>query len=182
MSQGRGRVLSLLFAVLVLLAVVAPTLAQQREVHGLDQADMDLQADPRLDFYRYANGGWLDRTVIPPDEGIYGVIAELRDDTTRQLIDLLSGLAAGNEGAKVGSDEWKALRLFEQGTDLKARNAQGLLPIQSTLAAIDSIADRDGLHQFLEESPFLGVSGLFSIVVYPDLADSTVNAAYLIGP
>ncbi len=73
MCQGYRSLAAAAVAVLVLLSTVAPVLAQQREVHGLNPVDLDLQADPRADFYRFANGGWLDRTTIPPDEASYGV-------------------------------------------------------------------------------------------------------------
>ena len=66
-----------------------------KPVHGIDPRDMDLSVDPAEDFYRFANGGWLDRTEIPADEGAYGVFNELDDLTTAQLLDLLSDLAAG---------------------------------------------------------------------------------------
>ena len=32
---------------------------------GLPASDRDPTADPGVDFYRYANGGWLDANPIP---------------------------------------------------------------------------------------------------------------------
>ena len=70
-------------SVFTALSALAPVLAQQSQTtgQGINPADMDLRVDPRVDFYRYANGGWLDRTQIPADEGSYGVFQELRDLT-----------------------------------------------------------------------------------------------------
>ncbi|HYO29145.1 MAG TPA: hypothetical protein VER37_01075 [Thermomicrobiales bacterium] len=186
MRHPRPIALALLFAALVGLASFAPALAQAdrqppRPVHGLNPADIDPAADPRQDFYRFANGGWLDRTEIPADEGQYGFFNELQDETTAQLLDLLDRLAAGGT-LQGGTDEWKAVRLFEQGNDLATRNAQGIDPVRPTLDEIDAIADLTGYHRFLEGATFRGVDGLFPIVAAPKLTDATTMGAFVDGP
>ena len=35
--------------------------------HGIAIANMDPSVKPGDNFYLYANGGWMKRTVIPPD-------------------------------------------------------------------------------------------------------------------
>ena len=82
-----------------------------RAEHGALLAQMDLAVAPGKDFFRYATGGWQDRTVIPPDDAYFGITQELRDLTIEQLLALLEGLAGSDELA-VGSDEWKAVQLF----------------------------------------------------------------------
>src|SRR5580658_7546263 len=37
------------------------------ENHGIVVANMDRSVKPGDDFYRYANGGWIKRTEVPPD-------------------------------------------------------------------------------------------------------------------
>src|SRR3712207_1325106 len=49
---------------------------------------MDLTADPRKDFFRYATGGWQDQTEIPADEPAYNIFAQLDDLTREQLLGL----------------------------------------------------------------------------------------------
>ena len=89
MTQTLRIVFTLVFV--AILGLPAPLLAQDAESddteHGVQRADMDLSADPGQDFYRYATGGWQDRTAIPADEGIYGVRQEIEDRTTAQLFD-----------------------------------------------------------------------------------------------
>ncbi len=66
MPATRRSLLSSLFTLLFVLSLFAPAVALgQSTERGLDPADMDLSADPTQDFYRFANGGWLDRTEIP---------------------------------------------------------------------------------------------------------------------
>lgn len=170
----------LLSAFLIFSPLMAPIMAQQQE-RILDPANMDFSVDPAEDFYRFANGGWLDRAEIPPDEPAYGVFNEVNDLTQQQLLSLLDE-ASANEDLREGSDEWKAVRLFEQGIDLEARNSLGIEPIEPTLAWIDEISSLEELHHFLETSRFEGVHGLFTIDVFSDPEDSTVNAAFLMGP
>ncbi|MDQ3227159.1 MAG: M13 family metallopeptidase, partial [Chloroflexota bacterium] len=164
------------------LAPLSPAAAHQDAViHGIDPADMDLSVDPGEDFYRYANGGWFDRTTIPPDFPGIETLSDLEGRTRGQLIDLLRGRAATGD-VQVGSDEWKAIRVFEQGTDLATRNAQGLAPIQPTLEEIAAIADLEQLHLYLQTSVFKSTPGLFFISAAPDIGDSSATVAYLNGP
>jgi hypothetical protein len=59
------RVLLSLVTLLVAGLLGVPAMARQRGVHGIDVADMDLAVSPQGDFYRFDNGGWLDRVDIP---------------------------------------------------------------------------------------------------------------------
>ena len=170
-----------LVALLVALSSPAPLLAEQSQTGGINPADMDLSVDPGEDFYRFANGGWLDRTEIPSDQPAYGVAQEVYDLTQEQLLALLDELSSGSEPEE-GSDEWKVVQLFTQGTDLATRNAQGKAPIEATLAEIAGINDVEGLHRFLPGSRFKGVHGFFTVDIYSDPEDSNIWAAYLGGP
>ena len=40
----------------------------KRENHGINAGNMDTAVDPAMDFYMYANGGWLKRNEIPASE------------------------------------------------------------------------------------------------------------------
>jgi putative endopeptidase len=172
-----------LLMMLLALSLVAPSLtlarqASDSDVHGINPADMDFSVDPAEDFFRFANGGWLDRTEIPADEGAYGVFNELIDRTRVQLLDLLNEKASGGD-LQEGSDEWKAAEIYRQGIDIETRNEQGIEPIQPILDRIDAIQDLDDFHEFQQSAAFSWLTGLFWIYASPDLADSSVNAAYL---
>ena len=188
-SRAPGLLLLLLLLVLATGGVLPPPVLaapgsapmRQARTFGIDPADMDLAVDPGVDFYRFANGGWLDRTTIPPDEGAYSVGDEIRDRDRRDLLALLDRLAADATLAE-GTDEWKADRLFRQGTDLTTRNAQGIEPVRPVLAKIDAIEDLAGFHRFLRGSAFAGVPGLFPIWGRHDPTNASVVVAHLVGP
>src|SRR5215217_3326260 len=179
------RIQTFLLALVIAIVAGSPltTLVSAEEIrtHGVNAADMDLAADPGVDFYRYANGGWLDRTTIPPDFASIETMSDLDGRTRRKLVDLLSESAARGT-ARIGSDEWKAVRLFEQGTDLATRNAQGIAPIQPILDEVEAIDNLADLHHVLETSVFQSMPGFFFVSAGPDLTNSAETVAYLNGP
>ena len=181
MRSPRWPLISLLLALGILLPTLAPVAAQQAARPGIDAANMDLTVDPAEDFYQFANGGWLERTEIPSDEGRYGVFNELDDLTRQQLLDLLNDAARSGD-LEEGSDVAKAVELYAQGTDIDARNVQGVEPIQPVLDEIEGITSLEELNEFQQTAMFEWLTGIFWVFVLPDLQDSTVNAAYLSGP
>ena len=150
--------------------------------HGVLLANMDPSTDPGEDFYRYANGGWLDRTEIPADEARYGQFNVVNDLTIEQLLTLLDRLSTSEE-VPVGSDEWKAVQLFRQTKDLGTRNDQGITPIEADLAAIDAISTLDEFYLFVRDGILTtNIGGLYGLYADVDLADSSVNTAWYYGP
>lgn len=163
------------------LAVLSRQVATSSGIHGINPADMDFTADPRQDFYRFANGGWLDRVTIPSDRSSYGVFVDLENRATEQLLGLLHNLES-SDVLEEGSDEWKAVQLFRQGIDLETRNRQGIEPIRFILDRIQAIGTLGDLHEFLFDASWLGVPHFLTVGVDADLMDSMVNTLYLDGP
>ena len=138
-------VLLTLSLVMVLLEAEAPVLTKAQStpvatpetmaVHGINMADMDLTVSPSVDFYTFANGGWLERTNIPADRTQVSTLSLLTDQTVNQQIKLLRD-AAGPDGAAAGSDEAKAAAIFTQGLEMQVRDRQGIAPIQDALERI----------------------------------------------
>ncbi|MDQ3780848.1 MAG: M13 family metallopeptidase [Chloroflexota bacterium] len=176
-----GLVYMIALVALVIGLAPAAILAQSDAIHGIDSADMDLAADPRVDFYRFANGGWMDRTTIPSDRGRYNTFNELNDETIQILLDILDRQATGGQ-LQGGTDPWKVVRLYEQGIDVGTRDRQGVTPIALIVAELDAITDLAGIHGFLEGAEFRGIYGLFPIFGGPDLQDSSINSATVYGP
>jgi predicted metalloendopeptidase len=181
-AQASASRFLLLVSLLVTLAVQAlPTSASEALFHVNTPADMDLSVDPGVDFYRYANGGWLDDAVIPADFSSWDTMTMLDGQTRLQLVQLLE-IAADDVSLESGSDTWKAVRLFEQGVDLGARDQAGTQPIQRTLHEIEAITDAGDLNAFLESSIFQNVPGFFFVTPGPDVRGDGETIAYLTGP
>jgi putative endopeptidase len=174
-------------AVMAVLLLVAPGVTMgvavaQNPAYGIDPANMDFGVSPREDFYRFANGGWLEQTEIPDDKSSYGTFTELYDITLEQLLAILDEAVSGERALAAGSDEDKAVRMWQQGIDVDTRNAAGLTPIAPILAEIDAITDLAAYHEFLQGAMFFGLTGSLPLGVSPDLRDSGINAVYLGGP
>src|SRR5437016_11626338 len=52
---------------------------------GFDLAGMDTKTKPGDDFFRYANGTWIDKTQIPPDKPAYSMRIIMTDFTEQRL-------------------------------------------------------------------------------------------------
>src|SRR5207249_5007563 len=124
----RWSLVTIVMMALIATSSLAPVLAQEATPvaspvaeagaahHGIDVSSLDPSTDPGKDFYRYATGGWQDRTEIPADKGNYGSFDVVDDKVIDQVLGLLKGLANSSE-VPVGSDEWKAVQLFHQAED-----------------------------------------------------------------
>lgn len=169
----------------VLAAEVATPVATPAEpavTPGSLLASMDPAVAPGQDFYRYADGKWLDEAVIPPDRASYSVSTEISDRTTQQLLGLLKDLSDSNTLPE-GSDEWKAVQLFKQGIDYNTRDAQGIDPIKDDLDRINAISNLDELYAFLRYAVLnTHASGLYGVSPGPDLQDSSIYTLWYGGP
>ena len=58
---------------------------------------MDTSVRPQDDFYRYANGKWLDTTEIPADEVGWGSYMTLRKESLEQSRVIVEAAAADHQ-------------------------------------------------------------------------------------
>ena len=61
---------------------------------GFDLAGRETATKPGDDFFRYANGTWLDKTQIPPDKPAYSLRLAMSDLTEQRLHDMMESLGA----------------------------------------------------------------------------------------
>jgi len=145
--------------------------------HGIILENMDTSVNPKDDFYNYVNGSWMKNTEIPEDRTIWGGFSVLRKSTDKDVLDIL---VKAKESGKYDSntDQAKALFLFDSKLDVAARNATGITPLQPALDAITSINNLEDLQTVLMTVPNVS-SPFIDIVSFPNLNDSSINAAYL---
>ncbi|MBI1377724.1 MAG: hypothetical protein GC157_09630 [Frankiales bacterium] len=135
----------------------------------LRASDRDPSADPGADFYRFANGGWLDANPIPAGFGGWGVFEEISERNQQLLRELLERAAQSPSG-----DLDRALGdYFAAGMDTAAIESLGLEPIRPLLDRVDAVASVDDVLDLLPLLHGHGVPALFLSGVTVDHDDST---------
>ncbi|MDA0161775.1 M13 family metallopeptidase [Solirubrobacter ginsenosidimutans] len=138
----------------------------------LPASDRDPSADPGVDFYRFANGGWLDANPIPAGYGSWGSFEEVSRRNEVVLGELLQRAAAEPVDAvdRLLGDH------FAAGLDLAGIEAAGIEPIAPLLDAIRASDD------VLAVLPVLHRAGIFALLgwgVTADHDDANQNLLWL---
>ena len=107
---------------------------------GVDVSLIDRSVAPCDDFFRFANGKWLERTEIPAEEPAYGGFTEVRD----RNLEVMRAVAddAAKSGAVTGSVERKVGDYWASALDEDAIETAGIAPLQPELDLIASLTDR----------------------------------------
>ncbi len=146
------------------------------EEPGLDLSNMDRSADPAQDFYRFANGAWLDKTPIPESESRWGIGSELRDRNKEALKVLLTQLTSAEHEA--GSNAQKVADFYRTGMDSARIEEDGIAHLQPYFDEIAAIRNFDGVLKVVAIQQRLGAGALFQFLVVGDFKQSDINAAY----
>ncbi|HEY1939581.1 MAG TPA: M13 family metallopeptidase [Candidatus Angelobacter sp.] len=159
-----------------------------KAVHGIAVANIDLSVQPGDDFYHYANGNWIKRTVIPPDRSRVGVFTALGDLTNKRTAAIIE--EAAKSKAAAGSGTRQIADLYNAYMDEAGIEAKGLAPLRPHLDAIAAIKDKHELAHALGETLRADVDALnntnfhtpnlFGLWVAPGFNDSEHYAAYLL--
>ena len=154
-------------------------MASNTTVPGIVLENMDPSVNPKDDFYNYVNGSWSKNTKIPDDETRWGGFGVLRKSTRQDVLEIIN--ASKELGTyKAGSDQKKALLVFESELDTISRNEAGISPLKPLLTAISEIKTLNDLQDVYAKT--IGVDApYFGMSAFADLNNSAVNAAY-VGP
>ncbi|HEX4423780.1 MAG TPA: M13 family metallopeptidase [Terriglobales bacterium] len=179
---------SILIAILAVVAISHAQPAPQPDHHGIAIDNMDRSVNPGDDFYQFANGEWIKRTVIPADRAGVGVFNVLADLSNKQTADLIEEVAKSNVPA--GSPSRKVADLYHSYMDEAGIEAKGLAPLRPHLDAIAAIHDKKELAYALGDSLRADVdalnntnfhtANLFGLWVAPGFNDSEHYTAYLL--
>ena len=153
--------------------------AEAEKIPGIVLENMDDSVSPKDDFYNYVNGSWMKNNTIPDDRtrwGGFGVLRKATDNEVLEIINTSKELGTYSEG----SDQKKALLIFESQLDTVARNNAGIEPLKPLLEAINGINSISDMQTVYATT--LGVSAPFaSIGAGPDLNNSSMNIGW-VGP
>ena len=169
------------------LIVTASSLVRADTSHSVDLSSVDKSVKPGDDFYAYANGDWLKRTAIPPDQARWGSFNILGQETQRRSRALIED---AGKGAASSSERAKIADFYASFMDEKGIEAKGATPIQAQLTAIAAISDKKALSRAIGEAMRADVDPLnntnfntehlFGIWVAPGFSDSEHYTPYLL--
>jgi len=145
---------------------------------GFDLSARDTVTRPGDDFFRFANGGWLDRTQIPADRAGTSLRLLMSNLTEQRLHDLMEQEAA-TTAPEPTTLEGKVGAFYKAFMDSARVEQLGAAPLAPLLDAVKAAQTRDDLaglagrtNEDFEGAPF----GFFTDV---DVKDPTRYAVYV---
>jgi putative endopeptidase len=144
---------------------------------GLDTAGMDKATKPGDDFFRYANGAWLDSHQIPGDKPAVSLRLEMTDRTEGRLHEMMEQ-AAARAPHQPGDLEGKVGAFYKAFMDETRIDAAGAKPIAPELDAVRAAKTRDDLAALMGKGNADFYGGLFAVGSDVDLKDPKHYAIY----
>ena len=168
---------------LVLLALAPSTVAfcgNKPEVKSkaLDAVDMNKKVRPGVNFVEYAGGGWLKNLNIPDDKTSYGAFDILRENSIKDVQNILLEAAATTNAPK-GTPSQKIGDFYASGMDSTRIEKLGAEPIKKYVAQINQIENNNDLAIAITQLHLHGISALFGGGVEQDFKNSRIYKMYL---
>ncbi len=140
-------------------------------------AHLDTSVDPGVDFFEYANGGWLKAHPIPASEAAWSIGNEVDEELYARLRAISEAAAA--TAAAPGSDSQKIGDFWATAMDVAKADRLGVQPLNAELARLDAIDSRAGVVDAVFAMKPIGIPALFRLVVAQDDKASDVMAVQL---
>lgn len=115
---------------------------------AFDTAGMDTTVHPGDNFFKYANGKWLENTPIPDDQSGWGSFYTLYDNNLKSLRTILDELAATTNHTQ-GSAAQKVGDFYASGLDTLTIEKKGYDPLKPVLEKIYAVKNYQELVQLM---------------------------------
>src|SRR5690348_15293500 len=160
------------YAAFMLAAGIALPVGAQSGYHQskpLDPANIDRSANACVDFYQFANGGWLKANPLPAAYSRWGSFEELGEGNQANLTKILQ--AAETNG---NSRNAKLLGTYYSNCmDSAAAEKAGISPLKEDLEDIAKIDDKKDIVEEVADLQNKGVGLLFNFGSTQDVKNST---------
>jgi endothelin-converting enzyme/putative endopeptidase len=175
--------LMLLFPILATIALAQQGTAQSGKTQSdktksgpeFSTANMNMTANPCVDFYQYACGGWMADNPIPADQSRWGTFEQLADRNRTVLRGILEN--ASVDEPKRSPVEQKIGDFYASCMDESEIDKLGTQPLDAELKRIDALQSKDQIVDELVHLHLIGVGVLFNFYASPDYKNSTQNIA-----
>ena len=139
--------------------------------------NMDTNEDPMANFFRFANGKWIDTHPIPPDKSSWGGFMELRDRNIYILGKILEKCAL-DDGKKRGIEKMVG-DFYISIMDQKKLEEKKFDPIKPIMEKINKVRDKNEMVKVSQYLHSNGIGNFFSVFSMPDEKNSSVYAFYI---
>lgn len=144
---------------------------------GIDSTHIDPAVRPQDDLFRHVNGHWLTTSEIPSDRASDGAFYSLRDQSEKQVREIIENTA--NAPAPAGSVEQKIGDLYRSFMDESRAEELGITPIASNLSRVAAVTSKSEFLTLLGQLEEEGLEGLFYGFITTDHKQSNENIIYL---
>ncbi len=138
---------------------------------GIDVDAIDKTCKPCDDFWRFANGAWLDKNPIPASRANWGTMSVMAEGNRERLRVILEAAALAKSAP--GSNEQKIGDLYGACMDTGRREALGVKPVQAELDQIGKVTTREELKALMVRFLRNGDPVPFGVMGGPDLKDTS---------
>src|SRR5690606_28008411 len=143
------------------------------DIKFIDKNNMDTTVRPGDDFFKYANGQWLNKTEIPGDKTRWGSFDELRQRTNEDVKNILDELLKGDY--KAGTNEGNVSAFFKSGMDTATIEKAGINPIKNLLDEIEGLGSNADILPLLAKQYKSGIQNVFGGYIFADEKDVNKN-------
>ena len=136
---------------------------------GVDLSQQDPDTKPGDDFFRFANGKWLDEFTLPADRSNYGSFSVLGDRSDERVNTIIEDLSAAEPAADTIEQKISDYYLSYMNTEVL--DERGIGPLRERLAQLAAIDSRDALIEALGRSQLDTTASPFGWYVGADRRD-----------
>ena len=155
---------------------MATACTNKQQTTGIDLSNLDTTVVAQNDFYQFACGGWMANNPLTPEYSRFGSFDKLGLQNLEQVNGLIQEIAerVKSQKSKVerGSVEQKIGDVYNMAMDTARRDAEGLAPVQKTLAEVAAISSREQLSEVLGAAMDFQ---LWAMYVDADAMNSSMN-------
>jgi putative endopeptidase len=141
---------------------------------GFDLAGMDKNTSPGTDFFRYANGAWFDKAVIPEDRPSTGSFLDLSIRSEEQVQAIIADLDKKSELSDI---ERKVRDLYHSYVDVTRLEQLGLTPAQPEMRTIAAANTYESIAAAMA-SVAMGTESIFGLGIGIDDKDPDKYAIF----
>jgi len=145
------------------------------------ETPIDKNATVRTNYYQAINKKWLEKAEIPSDQPSNGVFYELNEQVKDKMKADVKNLVSGKEESTIeGMPEF--IKYYQQATDFKQREKDGLDPLKSYLKEIEDLSDLKDLAGKAVDWEKRGLALPFTLEISSNLENTNQKQVNLSSP